>query len=514
MTGKLTLFAAENQQKFHALTSPAQRKEQGHFSTPPIVAEFMASLFFETASPSKRILDPGAGVGILSAAICDRVLSDSVPQRLYFELYETDLKLIPLLEETMCRCQALLREAGHEMEFLVRIEDFILANTGKSLFDHGPIPSFHQAILNPPYFKLRKDSPQAKAMAHIVHGQPNIYALFLAAAADLLVPSGQLVAITPRSYFNGTYFKKFRHWFFDRLTVRQIHAFESRTETFKQDAVLQESVILHAEKEAVPKDILLTTSMGQDASKSTRNRVPYASVLHRTASDCIVRISKDTFEQSIIEAVDHLPQSFRSLSYEISTGPVVTFRCTDFLRFEQSKDTAPLLWMHNVAPFSTRLGTRNGKPSHIVVNKQSAKLLLAAKTYVIVKRFSAREEKRRIVAGILNANDSYSKWVGLENHLNYMYRFDQPWGLCEAYGVAAYFNSILIDKYFRSFSGSTQVNATEVRTLPMPERQTLIEIGKAVQATTNPGIQEIEHIVGQALGLPSKFFDQLIEEVG
>src|SRR5690606_38909445 len=112
----------------------------------------------------------------------------------------------------------------------------------------GSKPSFHLAILNPPYFKLRKESEQAQAMSHVVHGQPNIYALFMAVAADLLKPQGEMVAITPRSYFNGSYFKRFRRWFFDRMSPRQIHIFESRTEAFKDNAVLQENVILHAKK--------------------------------------------------------------------------------------------------------------------------------------------------------------------------------------------------------------------------------------------------------------------------
>ncbi len=109
------------------------------------------------------------------------------------------------------------------MEVVVRIDDFILANTRRTLFNDGPEASFNLTILNPPYFKLRKESPQAQKMEHVVHGQPNIYALFMAVAADLLLPGGEMVAITPRSYFNGPYFKRFRKWFFDRMVTRQIH---------------------------------------------------------------------------------------------------------------------------------------------------------------------------------------------------------------------------------------------------------------------------------------------------
>ena len=97
--------------------------------------------------------------------------------------------------------------------------------------------------MNPPYFKLRKDSAHAKLMEKIVHGQPNIYAFFMALAARLLKQNGEIVAITPRSFCNGLYFRGFRHWYFERVALDHIHIFESRTETFKHSNVLQESII-------------------------------------------------------------------------------------------------------------------------------------------------------------------------------------------------------------------------------------------------------------------------------
>ncbi len=50
-----------------------------------------------------------------------------------------------------------------------------------------------------------------------------------------------MVAITPRSYCNGLYFKHFRRWFFSRMSLRHVHLFECRRSTFED--VLQESLI-------------------------------------------------------------------------------------------------------------------------------------------------------------------------------------------------------------------------------------------------------------------------------
>ncbi|HTN75887.1 MAG TPA: Eco57I restriction-modification methylase domain-containing protein [Pirellulaceae bacterium] len=514
MAVELTEFAAEQQRQFDTATSPEDRKEHGHFGTPPAIADFMAGMFSEFPPGWVRVLDPGAGVGTLSAAICRRALRQAVPGKFYFELWENDARLIPLLEATMSRCRDALRSAGHVMEFSIRVDDFILENTQSTLFKSGPEATFQLAVLNPPYFKLRKESAQAQAMEHVVHGQPNIYALFMAAATDLLVPGGQMVAITPRSYFNGPYFKRFRKWFFDRLVARQIHIFESRSDAFKADAVLQENVILQGDKGGAPHDIVVTTSQGRDLLEVERSAVAYDKVIDNSNGDHVVRITTNRLEHEIIEAMDGLPCRFRALGYEISTGPVVTFRSTEFLRDERTESTAPLLWMHNVRPFVTQFPPKNGKPTHIEITESSKRLLVPAKTYVLLKRFTAKEEKRRLVAGIMQATDSYSQWVGLENHLNYVYRRGAELSQAEAFGLAAFFNSAFVDRYFRAISGNTQVNATEIRGMPVPDQQTLARIGAEIEQLAVKDQGTVEQIVGQALRLPRKLIHQLVEVAG
>lgn len=511
MVGRLTEFAAQQQRRFEELTSPMERKQRGHFGTPSAIAEFMAETFSQIPADFVRVLDPGAGVGTLSAAVCQRLLKSAARQSVYFELWENDSKLLPLLETTMMHCQQVMLEAGRQMQFRIKTDDFVLANAAQTLFDLGPTPSFDLAILNPPYFKLRKDSPQARAMEHVVHGQPNIYALFMAVAVDLLAPGGELVAITPRSYFNGPYFKRFRKWFFDRARARQIHIFESRAAAFKDDAVLQENVILRAQKGGTARDVVLTTSQGRDLDDVRRASMPYHKVLDSSDGDHVVRVASSQVEGDIVAAVDALPCRFRELGFEISTGPVVTFRSTEFLRHERSENTAPLLWMHNVRPFITQFPPPNGKPTHIEIEKLSRKLLLPAKTYLLLKRFTAKEEKRRLVAGIMTAEDSYSEWVGLENHLNYVYRKNGELCLLEAYGLAAFFNSALVDRYFRAISGSTQVNATEIRGLPMPDADTLHRIGLETSQLETRNFSAIAEVVGHALRLPRRIMDALIE---
>jgi adenine-specific DNA-methyltransferase len=167
--------------------------------------------------------------------------------------------------------------------------------------------------------------------------------------------------------------------------------------------------------------------------------------------------------------------------------------------------------MHNVRPFVTRFVPKSRKPSHIEVSEASRKLLVHANWYVLLKRFTAKEEKRRLVAGIMRPSDSYSEWVGLENHLNYVYRRASDLSRHEAFGLAAFFNSALVDRYFRAISGNTQVNAAEIRAMPVPDMETLVRIGEEVERLDMNDFAAVEEVVGRSLELPRRLALQLVE---
>jgi hypothetical protein len=72
----------------------------------------------------------------------------------------------------------------------------------------------------------------------------NLYSAFVALALTLMQPGGQLVAIIPRSFCNGPYYRPFRAFLLRHAALRHIHLFASRTKAFKDDDVLQENVII------------------------------------------------------------------------------------------------------------------------------------------------------------------------------------------------------------------------------------------------------------------------------
>jgi adenine-specific DNA-methyltransferase len=333
-------------------------------------------------------------------------------------------------------------------------------------------------------------------------GNTNIYMLFMARAAELLRPDGEMVAITPRSFCNGLYFRNFRRWFFARMGLRHVHLFECRRSTF--DDVLQESIITLTHRLGVASPITtVTTSPGKDVPASLEPlSLSAGRVLDDTAGDMVLRIPSSPEELGVLEAVEAWPGRFADLGLAISTGPVVLFRAEEFLLPKlDGTETAPLLGPHNVRPFETIWPVeKRGKPTAFRVCRGSLKHLVPTRNYVLLRRFSAKEDPRRLTASWLLRTAEARPYLALENHLNYVYHAERELTSDEVYGLTALFNSALLDRYFRVISGNTQVNATEIRTMRFPALDRVAAIGRRIKDLGDYHPEKFERVVLEELG--------------
>jgi adenine-specific DNA-methyltransferase len=143
-------------------------------------------------------------------------------------------------------------------------------------------------------------------------------------------------------------------------------------------------------------------------------------------------------------------------------------------------------------------GTR--KPQYIGCNAAEKSLLLPNRNYVLLRRFSAKEELRRLVAAPWLKNFACCSLLGIENHLNYIYRTRGESTEEEATGLAALFNTKILDTYFRISNGNTQVSATELRAMPLPPLDKITLLGRHARGTHCSG-DALEQLVGETLGI-------------
>jgi adenine-specific DNA-methyltransferase len=155
----------------------------------------------------------------------------------------------------------------------------------------------------------------------------------------------------------------------------------------------------------------------------------------------------------------------------------VDFRVRDFWRSEPSVDSVPLLYAHHFLDGGVTWPRRHKKPNALTLTPETKKLLMPPGFYTLIKRFSAKEERRRVVAYTLDPSSLPRCPYGIENHLNVIHCGKQSLEPNVARGLAVFLNSTVVDHHFRSFSGHTQVNATDLRQMRFPDAGTLKAFG-------------------------------------
>jgi len=465
----------------------ADRKQGlGQFLTSQAIASFMASLFADRP-PEIRLLDAGAGDGALTAAFVKQFCDSGRrrrPKRISVAAYELDEAIVPAFQDTLDLCQVESRRSGVQFSAELRSEDFIETAVGLvrgDLFGTSKTP-FNAAILNPPYRKINSDSHTRRLLREAGIETSNLYTGFLALAAKLLCENGEMVAICPRSFCNGPYFKPFREQFLDMMSLRRLHLFESRSSAFQRDDVLQENIIVHAVKSPErPQTVIVSTSSGERDGEIVERACPYADVVSPRDPERFIHLVTGESDEAVRQKIARFTTPLAKLGLEVSTGRVVDFRATEFLVQEAQDDTAPLIHpCHFTGGFVHWPKPGGRKPNGICDTQRTQELLVPGAIYVLMKRFTSKEERRRVVACIYDPHRIRAERVGFENHLNYFHARGRGLPMDLAKGLAAFLNSTLVDVYFRQFNGHTQVNATDLRNMRYPTRPELESLGRKI----------------------------------
>lgn len=454
----------------------------GQFFTPPATALRMAAMF-RLCGPVVRVLDPGAGVGALTAALVATLAARDVPPaRIELTAVETDPVLLPELHATLRACADVCAERGIACAWRVAYEDFVaqgVASLDGSLFAGGAAAQYDAVITNPPYRKVGARSAERRALDRLGVPVTNLYAAFVAVAVRLLAPGGELVAITPRSWCNGTYFRAFREALLERVSLEQFHVYGSRTAAFADDAVLTENVIYHVARRPQGPTVHVSESEGPLAPTTRAEAVPFERVVRPGDAQRFIHLSAGDAERNVADQIASLPATLAALGLRVSTGRVVDFRARAWLRARPTPGAHPLVYPAHCGRGHVRWPNDGGKKANALAGDAPADLLVPSGYYVLTRRFSSKEERRRVVATVFDPRHVPGEKVGFENHLNYFHAAGRSLDPAVAYGLAAYLNSEPVDRYFRQFSGHTQVNATDLRALRYPTLASLRALGHA-----------------------------------
>lgn len=447
----------------------SKRKAYGQFFTMGTGAQFMSSLFnIDLENERLSILDAGAGSGILTSALVDQLLACGFKGIINVTCYENDPNVLPVLYSNL---KEISNQVKH-FEYRVITENFITCQPFGGFFQQEAI--YDLVIGNPPYKKIQMDSPEAQHMKEICYGAPNLYFLFMAMSIQQLKEGGQLVYIIPRSWTSGAYFELFRKWLFARTVIEHIHLFGSRDKVFNGESVLQETMIIKIKKSTEkPRAIKITFSETSDFAETSSISVPYDIIV---AKNSYVYLVTNKNEIECLDSLKVLDNTLVTDGLRMKTGLVVDFRTQEVLRNDaDAPNTYPLLYSQHIR--NGKIIWPVGKENEYICTKHKAFLQENA-NYVFVKRFTAKEERRRLQCGIyLKREHPDYKYISTQNKINYILCQEED----EAWGVYCLLNSSIYDLYYRILNGSTQVNSTEINNMPVPDKRTIVEMGKMLK---------------------------------
>jgi tRNA1(Val) A37 N6-methylase TrmN6 len=460
------------------------QSQLGQYLTPNTVSIFMAGLF-PVLPPSIRLLDAGAGAGALTTAFVSRWQKQKKEaDKITAYAYELDDSMLDLLRKT---ADDFGKTGSVNIEVIEG--DFIEHAATMLRLERGP--RYTHAILNPPYKKINTGSDHRAFLRTAGLETVNLYSGFVGLAVALMEKGGEVVAIIPRSFCNGPYYQPFRRFVFGRAAIRHIHLFDARNKAFKDDGVLQENIIIRLTCGMEQGEVTISTSTDDSFADYLEAVHPFASIV--TPGDAGQFIHIPTGDG--VDLLDAPAFGFRldELGLSVSTGPVVDFRMRHDLRADPEPGTVPLLYpghfSHDRMTWP-KPGFR--KANAITHTPETEKWLFPSGFYAVVRRFSSKEERRRIVANVVDPAILQADMIGFENHLNVVHKGKRPLDEDIARGIAVYLNCTAVDQYFRRFNGHTQVNATDLRTMRFPSWQALTALGKWAMDNPQPSQEAID----------------------
>ena len=311
-------------------------------------------------------------------------------------------------------------------------------------------------------------------MSKVCYGAPNLYFLFMAMSLFNLTVNGEMVYIVPRSWTSGAYFQMFREYLFSHGSLDHLHLFVSRNKVFSGENVLQETIIVKVTKRSQSPTIDVTSSDDSRFDNLHRLTLPSENVIY--GKNKYVYLITSPEEAKILESVQKFPYTLPDLGLRMKTGLTVDFREREYVLDQQESGAVPMFFAQHI---------QDGRVIHPIgksgewLRKCKEGLLQKNSNYLFVKRFTSKEERRRLQCGIyLTENFPEYDRISTQNKINFIDNSTHNLSKEIVFGLYVLFSSTIYDKYYRILNGSTQVNSTEVNTMPVPDLETIANMGR------------------------------------
>lgn len=424
---------------------------------------------------SLHILEPSAGCGILIASLILHIADNfSNIKRIHVDAYENDSDVSIILSKNLRYLSNCLKKDNKvNFEFKIIKDNFIIKNANKW---HRKYRGKYDIIIsNPPYKKINQSSKESIIMSNIIHGQPNIYMLFIAMSLKLLKPNGVYTVLSPRNYLVGEYSKKIREFIFSNYKLTHIHSFETRT-MFK--SVNQEVIISTYENSGTSENINFSFN------GSSNFIIEYNDIRLDDKLNSIIT-PKNLSDIKLLKNFKSLDYSLEDLGLKISVGPVVQFRNkADIKKDIYTPDFAPLVISPDIQSNNkiNYFKRENRRETHNKSIARNNKNLIKNSNYLILRKITAKDDVDLVISSVLHKDYFNHEFLGLDNNLLYIHRLDNTEiNIEECYGLYVFINSRQFKEFYSLINGTHTINVNDFNNIKFPSLTVLSEMGSIIQ---------------------------------
>ena len=426
-------------------------------------AQLARSFCFEERKNELTVLDPGAGTGILSAALLEAICRGRAALSVRLVCYENDSSYLPMLKNNLERLRRRARrEWGVKVTYEVREENFLLHSGDGERFDC--------IVMNPPRGLVAKDSPEALSAKDLITTPTvDLAYLFVAAAALCLADDGQLSMLLPTAFASSVSLSRLRASLFAETRVTSIHLFAN-------EKGVKKSFLLSVKRTEEPGEAITVTTSADEDSDAAPTALPPLRYDFLVRADASLLLLSDAGDLRVLEAIGRFPCRFSSFGLKMKTGLTLPSRYPELLRDAPGRGVVPLIHPRSLEDGRVIFPVPKMEGQYLAPSIPS--LIQPNRNMILVKRFPAKSDKRRLVCAPYMASQAPGyRYVSTHNKLNYIDTSGEEMDASFLVGLYAVLSTTLYDRYVRLISRSGQINATEFSELPLPDAANLRAIG-------------------------------------
>ena len=497
-------LAVRNTAKLVREKSKSDNIRLGRLFTKKDTARLMADMIeLDAKREAYTLLVPGAGTGILAAAAIEKICRQAPGCRqIFVTCYESDQRFIPMLEDNLERIRKKCRH-DYDVRLFVTVYNENYLTESKThytvTFFDEVADKFDIILQNPPSELYEKTSEEALSVGGVTQLKIGAQYLFLRLAATHLEEGGQLISVLPTEMATASALTSLRREIAKELSLRKIHLFIGKQKNAKRAVPLGKNSIFAYQRDNEHKSISITTSKDAGSPEKTEKLAPLPYDFIVDGRDGTLTLPKSAEDAKIVKYISAFPETISSLGLKVSTGLVIDSRCEGLIFDEPLRSTVPLL--RATAIRGGRMVFPSATKGQYIAPADTG-LVQKNKNMIIIKRVPAVSDDRFVNSAIYLAGQlPQYRYVSTHNKINYIDTKDKNGEICTrlAFGLFALINSTIYDRFISIISKSKQINAKEIRNLPLPPRNLIENIGMRLMALRQTDVASCDKIVNPTL---------------